>query len=303
MTDVFQNTDRMWFGTRERMQWIDTPNSGANVSPSGVLAEADLINGGAFVRNSVDSHKNYSFTWGDSADRRLASILRAYANGSYGRGLMYFLDPMYYETNLLPQRWADPSMSLDTEAPDLTGGLYLPTSAATSPNQNGLPVRSAFYQFPANANYDGLRDGDSLFIPIPPEAELLLWAFYTQTGSAFVKVRRGGNAPDTFNLTPTAASASSVTPTVLAGGPNGSYAELYVGTSVSGSAATLQIAGITARLRWPGSSGSLTDPFWYTGEGHSGCRFVGKPSIYNNDGIGGGHVSLSCELRETGSWA
>ena len=41
---------------------------------------------------------------------------------------------------------------------------------------------------------------------------------------------------------------------------------------------------------------------WYTGEGHSGCSFVGSPIVYNNTGVGGGQVSLSCELRETGAW-
>ena len=301
MTDVFQNTDQMWFGTRERMQWIDTPNKGANVSPTGMLAESDLINGGAFVRNSADAHKNYAFTWGDSADRRLASILRAYRNGSYGRGLIYFLDPMYYETNLLPQRWADPSMALDTEAPNLTGDRFVPSAAITAPNSNGLPVRSAFYSFPLNANYDGLRDGDSLFIPIPPGSELLLSAFYAQTGNAYIKVRRNGVVGETYNLTATGVGATVTAPTVLAGGATGAYAELYLGTATSGAASTLQIAGITARLRWPGSD-ALTDPFWYTGEGHSGCRFSGSPTVYNNDGIGGGHVSLSCELKETGSW-
>lgn len=302
MTDVFQNTDLMWFGTRERMQWIETPMSGANVSTSGTFAEADLVNGGAFVRNSRDAHKSYSFTWGNSADRRLSSLIRAYRNGSYGTGLIYFLDPMYYETNLLPQRWADPSMALETEAPNLTGDRFVPSAAITAPNSNGLPVRSAFYSFPLNANYDGLRDGDSLFIPIPPGAELLLSAYYAQTGNAYIKVRRNGVAGETYNLTASGVGATATAPTVLAGGATGGYAELYVGTATSGAASTLQIAGITARLRWPGSD-SLTDPFWYTGEGHSGCEFVGSPTVYNNDGINGGHVSLSCELRETGSWA
>lgn len=302
MSDVFQNVDQMWFGTRDFMQWIDTPNSGAQVSPSGTFAEADLINGGAYVRSSSDSHKTFGFSWGSSADRRLSSVIRAYRNGSYGRGLIYFLDPMYYETNLLPQRWADPSMALDVEAPNLTGDRFVPTSAITAANGNGLPVRSAFYSFPLDANYDGLRDGDSLFIPIPPGSELLLAAYYAQTGNAYIKVRQAGVVGSTFNLARMAASASVLNPTVLAGGPFGSYAELYLGTDTSGAASTLQIAGITARLRWPSSSADILDPFWYTGEGHSGCRFSADPQVYNNDGINGGHVSLSCQLTETGSW-
>lgn len=78
-------------------------------------------------------------------------------------------------------------------------------------------------------------------------------------------MRRNGVAGETYNLATTGVGAAVTSPTVLAGGATGAYAELYLGTATSGVASTLQIAGITARLRWPGS-GSLTDPFWYTGE-------------------------------------
>jgi hypothetical protein len=255
MADIYQNTDRMWFGTREKMGWIETPQSGANVSSSGMTAEVDLLSGGAYVRNSIDSHKNFSFSWGDSADTTLASALRAYANGTYGRGLIYFQDPMYFETNVLPQRWADPSMAVDFEAPDLTGGRFRPSSAVTAPNSHGLPVRSAFYSFPVNANLDGVRDGDALFIPVPDGMELVVGAYYTATGSARVKVRADGSASKITELPQTPVGDPTDMLTVIR---DAAYVELYLSTAVSGVASTLQIAGITARLR-PVGSGSLAE--------------------------------------------
>lgn len=295
----------MWFGTRDKMMWIETPQSGANVSTTGMTVDVGLVNGGAFVRNSVDSAKGYIFNWGDTADRNLASDILAYANGTYGRGRIQFVDPMYYEMNILASRWADPSMALDEEAPDLTGGRFQPSTSVTAPNGHGLPVRSAFYSFPANANVDGLRDGTSLFVPIPPGMELVIGAYYTATGSAAIKASLGGSS--SITIPQSVVGDATCMKTVVRGTP---FIELYVGTGVTGAACSLQVSGIIARLRTittdPASgpvSGEAGSGRWSVGQGHSGCNFVGKPQLFNNSGIGGGQVSLSCELRETGSWA
>jgi hypothetical protein len=301
MSNVFQNVDKMWFGTKEHMQWIDTPLTGANVSTSGNVANVDLINGGAHVRNSFDSNKNYNFTWGSSVDRRMSSIIRAYRNGSYGRGLIYFIDPMYYETNILPQRWADPSMSLNYEAPGIAGQSHQPSITYTQNNNNGLPVNSVSYTFKPNESYDGLKSGDSIWIPVPPGAELIIWAHYSSIGGASIKVREGGVADQTYDLIETPADETSPTPLVIDGGDDGSYAEMYISTNKATVQSVITVSAMTARIRWPGL-GEITEPYWYTGEGHSGCKFVGSPTVYNNSGIGGGQVSLSCELKEVGSW-
>lgn len=139
---IYDNEKQMWFGTEERMGWIECPLSGADVSPIGWNAEATMLNGGGFALNSWASHKRFAFGWGESATLGLASTIHSYADGSYGRGLLYFLDPMWYEVNVLPKHWADPSMALNAEAPTL---IYdnEPTSTPTSSNTNGLPVQTA----------------------------------------------------------------------------------------------------------------------------------------------------------------
>ena len=40
---------RMWFGTEDKMQWIDCPLQGADVSPLGWSAEGTLLNGGGYA--------------------------------------------------------------------------------------------------------------------------------------------------------------------------------------------------------------------------------------------------------------
>jgi hypothetical protein len=302
MSNVFQNVEKMWFGTKDNMQWIDTPLSGANVSTSGNYANLDLVNGGAHVRNSFDSHKNYNFTWGSSVDRKLASIIRAYRNGSYGRGLMYFIDPMYYETNILPQRWADPSMCINHEAQNIAGLVHKPSQSLTQSNNNGLPVYSAVYSFQSGVNYDGLDEGDALWIPIPPEAELVIWAYYSFVGNARIMVRDSGKDSNIEALYGNRAYTLEPVVTVVPGGVSGSSAELYLSNNASPENSRIEVSGITARIRFPGYSENI-EPFWYTGEGHSGCAFSSGPSVFNNSGVGGGQVSLSCELKEVGSWA
>lgn len=41
---------------------------------------------------------------------------------------------------------------------------------------------------------------------------------------------------------------------------------------------------------------------WYSGEGHSGCRFVGNPTVVNYNGVGGGQIGLSAIFTEVGAW-
>ena len=298
---VFDNVDKMWFGTKERMGWVETPQSGANVSPTGMTAEADLLNGGAYVRNSWGSHKNYEFSWGDAADRQLASLLHGYANGTYGRGLIYFQDPMFFETNILPRHWADPSMAVSYEAPDLTGGLIQPTYTPTPPNSHNLPANTAIYGFGNNVGYDGFVNGDAIYIPVPEGMDLIVGAYYTGTGGAKVVARKDGATE--YVLTEHAVGDPTNMTTIVRGA---GYVEIALRDGAGG---TLVIAGITARLRVASTSdllipvgGELGDGTWYSGEGNTGCRFVGKPTLYSNTGIGGGQVGLACTLREVGAW-
>ena len=42
---------------------------------------------------------------------------------------------------------------------------------------------------------------------------------------------------------------------------------------------------------------------WQPGMGHSGCRFIGKPTYIANTGVNGGQVSYSASFREVGMWS
>lgn len=289
--DLYDNSpvDRMWFGTEERMTWIETPQTGADVSSIGQTANEVLLNGGGTVRNSWDSHKVYQYSWGDGASPSLVSLLQAYRNGSYGRGLLYFHDPMYYSTNLLPKRWADPSMAVNEEAESLVPDVT-PTASPQVATDNMYPSQAANYSLPGN--FDSQADGSELFLPIPPGFTLAFGSVHSGAGQMYYRTPSGRTT-----VTGLALNAPTVTNVTISGVPwvrLGFFNSLPVPRSIT-------LGGMTARLARSVTSDLSAGP-WFSGEGHSGCRFQGNPTVVNYNGVGGGQIGLSAVLQEVGAW-
>lgn len=288
---LFNNDAFMWFGTEQRMGWIITPETGANVSASGLFTQAGLQNGGAAVRHSWDSAQSYSFSWGESESKAMVTLMQAYRNGSYGRGLIYFLDPLHFDTNLLPKRWADPSMAVNYEAEPLVRDVF-PTAVASSGAANGYPLNSASYQLPAN--YNAETAGTELFIPIPEGHTLLLGAAYSGAGQIYARTSTGANI--TLPQLPT---SGPVATTVI----NAQWVRLGI-RNPNAAVANIVISGMTARVGTvsEASTGDLGLGPWRSGNGHSGCRFVADPQVVNYNGIDGGQFGLTANFQEVGAW-
>jgi len=94
---------RIWFGNRRRMQWVKAWRE----SPAqGRLAYSEItqfVNGGAGLNASLDGAGDFTFQWNAASPDDLAFV-HAYAQGRYGRELVYWTDPMYAHRNLLPAR-------------------------------------------------------------------------------------------------------------------------------------------------------------------------------------------------------
>ena len=325
---AYQDRNRLWFGTSAGgMDWFPTPLSGAEMSPEGWSNGGTLLNGGGYQQNSFGSHKTYTFEWPASSSREAAARMKAYADGTYGRGLIYFTDPLIYDKNVLPAQWADPSMVLDYEGASHVYGVD-PAGVATSGwKPNRLPVRSARYDLASVASgFRGVED--SVFIPIPRGYSLILGAVYTATGTGgvFVSWQNGNGAIQSAQrLTTVSVSESeSFAPDVAV---NGEGVWLWVGKTAAG-AATVTLTAMMARLvkteDLNNFSGVYGDGFygefvygmgtlpyrvtrlfkgpWEPGMGHSGCRFIGKPTYIANTGVNGGQVSFAASFREVGMW-
>lgn len=295
--------NKLWFGTLDRMEWMPTPNRGTDVSSQGWSAGGSLLSGGAYQLNSYSSAKNFIFEWPNSSSREAAQRMKSYADGSYGRGLIYFIDPLTYNTNLFPALWADPSMAISSEAPTLVPGVSPSAVPSSGPVEWGLPVVSAFYDLSSIGTTDPatLDDSNSVFIPIPDGYRLAVGAFYSYTGTARVhysRIARGGSSSGSEVI---ASSDSSLLTTSVDLAPGEIGIRVWVGKTASGPA-TITVTSMMACL-FPLDRPHAKEPTqWIGGQGHSGCRFGGTPTYINNTGVNGGQVSYAASFREVGSW-
>lgn len=314
------------------MQFFATPLLGADSSPSAWGADGTLLNGGGWALNSWGSHKRYNYEWPASSSREVAQKMKSYRDGTYGRGLLYFLEPTIFTTNVLPAHWADPSMSIDNEAPSLVYGVD-PTPVATSGGANlGLPITSARYDLSSVTPQSVPTPDSSVFIPIPEGHTLFLGAFYSSTGTGGVfatPVNGNGTLGTAVKLTEKSNTDANVVTDRFSGDLRG--VRLWVGRS-DATASTVTITAMAGRIietskvptppapegfgygEGPYGSGPYggsvpvprTGTFfsgpWIGGQGHSGCRFLGTPTYVTNSPIEGGRIGFAATFVEVGSW-
>ena len=287
---------RMWFGTEDKMQWIDCPLQGADVSPLGWSAEGTLLNGGGYAKHSWASHRNYVFEWRQSSARRMAQIMHNYRDGVYGRGLIHFVDPLTYDFNILPKQWAYPALMAGEANNPFLRGTALGT-VATPTNTFNLPIRGAVVSL---GSLTGFRSADSVFIPRPEGHTIHVWAHYGITGQATAGVYVIPVDDLGVNGTPVRVAPSSLT-----GSPVGVKYSTGRGIRLcvmktNATTATVNLYGTTARVTPTTANQTLTE--WLGGQGNSGCRFVGSPTYIENTGVNGGQISYAASFKEVGDW-
>lgn len=303
------NTRRcFWFGTEDRAGFFATPLKGADSSPAAWGVDGTLINGGGYSFNSFGSHKRYVYEWPQSSSPEDAQKLKSYFDGTNGRGLIYFLEPGIYRTNVLPAHWADPSMSLNNEAPSLVYGIE-PIALATSGGEGlGLPVVSAQYNLSSTPSQTLPTPDTSVFLPVPTGHTLLLGAMYSASGTAGVfatPVNSNGTMGTSVRLTEMSNSGMDVVTDRFDGDIKG--VRLWIARSDS-TASSITLAALcgrlieTADLDNPVKEAKILAGPWIGGQGHSGCRFLGPPSYVNNGPVQGGRVGFAASFVEVGSW-
>lgn len=295
----------MWFGTQDYSQWIPTPQSGADVSPSAWGASGTFLNGQGYAVNSRSSHKRFNFSWGTTNARETAQLVKSYFDGSFGTGKIYFVDPLTYTTNILPARWASPSITCDFEGPSLVPGVN-PTRVSTStPETLRLPVSVAAYDLTGEAPVTSSLSKVSqqgLFIPVPDGFQLNLGAFYVYTGGSGVWVTpcaRGGQATGPLRrLSPLTGTESDLFPDTYTKAPGEIGVYLWFGNEGTSSNSHLYVLALQARLNLIGTP--LTGGrMWVGGQGNEGTRFVGPPTYINNNGRNGGQIEFSATFTES----
>lgn len=321
----YSNRNEFWLGTEQRASFFRTPLRNADNSPQSFSDGGTLINGGGWQRDSWGSHKLYQYEWGPSSPYTDAQKLKSYADGTYGRGLIYFHDPLTYDKNVLPARWADPGMALGYEGSGLVYGVEPTATPTVGGVANNYPVTSAVYDL-TNITPGWRGREDALFIPIPEGYSLFLGGAYsyTGTGGVFYRTSNAGVLGSISRLAPITPDGP-VASLQVDSSATVSGIWLYVGKETTG-AASVTLTGLLARLIktskivYTGLGYGL-DPYgetpygaysaatqkiiagpWTGGMGHSGCRFVGKPTFESTGPFKGGQAGFAATLREVGSF-
>lgn len=320
----YASRDTMWFDVEDGWKgWFKTPARGADSSPQSWNAQGILLSGGGYALNSWGSHKQYQYEWGASSTRQQAQFMKSLSDGTYGRGLIHFIEPTLYDQNILPARVADPSMAVEDEGASLVYG-YTPTGVQTSNwQQNLLPLTSAYYNLlGVETGYRGASD--ALYVPIPEGYTLYLGAFYSATGSGGIFIREvydNGVEGADIRLTNLSNSSLTVTADDFSGlrgvriwlGKTSSGVASVTATALIGRLIKTDILGGVGEGYGQDAYGQeayggsflpdwITAGPWVGGMGHSGCRFVGKPTFVSNTGVNGGQVGFAATFKEVGSW-
>lgn len=272
----------MYFGTKERMTWVKCPAIDANISRAGWSTEGTFLNGGAYTRKSVTSHKRYEFAWNLASQEEIYEVVD-YASGLYGTGLIYFLDPFAINTNVLPAWWAAPRMQAEDAPPLVQDANSRPTLVATATNSYRYPTQSAVFT---------LADGDtmdSVYIPVPEGYEFHFGAHGSASGSAELRLTTDENV--VTSVAPMAVNTATRTDTVI-----GSTTGVTVSAWGIGN---LTIAGMIGQVLPAGSV--VPQGNFISGRGHSGCEFVGEPAI-NGYSSAMDKIGATAVLLETGGW-
>lgn len=295
---------KMWFGTVEYSDWIDSPLSGAESTPGGWSDGGVYLGGDGFAYNSWNTHKNYTYAWPSSSSREMAQLMQSYRSGTYGRGKLYWVEPTTYDTNVLAAKWADPSITLDYEGPSLVPGVTASAVQTSSSARNKLPIRSAYYNLLNSSAYsEALMQNDqySVFIPIPDGMQLNVGAFYSASSASagvyVAEVLSGGTISSSTRLAPLENDAPNLFGNVFQKQQGQAGVRLFIAKTAAG-AHSVTISAIHARLS---PSGVVPDgpDFWLGGQGHSGARFTGTPMYITNNGVGGGQIEYAASFRES----
>jgi len=283
----------IWFGTRGYETWVKAPMAGGDHSRVGFSGGIPYLNGGAGVVASQSAHREYAWTWSNGTTRDELRAIIDFAEGVYdsqdGINLIYFIDQMTYDTNVLPQHWATPSLGANDGMPLLLD--VDPNLADTPANELRYPARGAVYTVGT--------ERQELYIPIPPGYVAWVGVHGSATGAAAVEVTpvRGYASGAPFNAT--LLGVTDQTRVVDQVAASDSVSGLTLTLSVTASD-VLTIYGLIVQVLPAGAMPKRGG--FISGQGHSGCQFAQHPTETPYSSLGAGAVGATAKLVETGAW-
>lgn len=277
----------MWMGPRGYEQWVPMPAISPGYTRSSWGSTSSLLNGGATIRQSKTAHNVYAFEWNNGRRDDIAPV-RDMAEGLWDTGpgptLIYFIDPVEADRNLMPAHWAAPAVTAE-DGPSLLRGNR-PTAALLAASGWGLPARAAVFGAGGQQR--------SVYVPIPPGFRAHFG--WVGSGAGQVLLRQA---------TATGANGTQ-TPAPLGDGGAWTNASVDRASDVIGVEVALAGTGaVTVRAMTlqvlPIGRSPRTNVRWWAGRGHSGCQFQEKAGLVPLS-VPLDLEAASATLEETGAW-
>jgi hypothetical protein len=283
----------VYFGNKDKQLWIKAPKTGLKAANSGKVVQNDYLSGRSSIKRSQASKRTYDPSWlgyQNSEDGTSIYVLKDFADGLYGDGPFYFIDPYAIDQNVLPPHWAAPMLT-QRDWPSLSSDFSATFVQEAAPNN--YPMRYASYE--TTENYESTV---KLTIIIPQDYSLNFgWhgpAAGSSTGLRVVPYLRANGEADTA-LNPTKIATTTTTRTNLkVKGDTYSYVEIFIGTT---DASTVNITGMIAQIL-PETASAAQGGF-ISGRGTTSIEFGQIPEIeYYSAAIGNGLIGLSASWVE-----
>jgi hypothetical protein len=290
---------KVYFGNATKQVWINAPQTGMAAGSQSYVSESQLLNGRAFVKRSRGSHRRFNATWlGSMNSSELENSLQAikdFADGVYGDGPFYWIDPFAANQNILPPHWATPGL-MQNDLPqiwDVAPFEYV----ATPSNTLNYPATSVRY---VSAETDAVVGTKKLRLIIPEGYSLFFgWHGTRETGTnASIRIdrflRSTGDA-EALDTTPLAVTSSNRTNAIV-NGTIYSHVEIYL-YNPDGAGYDFTVSGMIAQIL-PSTSFPEQGSF-VSGRGTTGLEFGGSVNIeYYSSNINDGQIGMSTDWVE-----
>jgi hypothetical protein len=219
--------------------------------------------------------------------------IKDFADGLYGEGPFYWLDPYAIDTNLFPPNWAAPMLSgEDWGALSTVGAASKVTTAA---NTNDYPYKSLRLTFGA-----AIAESTNQFRIIIPENFKLHFGWHgVQTSGGATIVLRGydrdtGASTDVASV-PLAVTSKIRTNTQMSGDTY-SHVDIFV-KNPSASASVIDIAGMILQIL--PETDSVEQGGFISGRGTTSLEFAKTPEMeYYSAKINGGQIGITAAFVE-----
>ena len=289
---------KVYFGNAAKQAWINAPQTGLQAPSVGFSSTEQLLSGRAYVKRSGASHRTFSPSWvGSLNDETLENSLQTvkdFADGLYGTGPFYWVDPYAAQTNLMPPNWAAPMLS-QNDWPGIA--TFEPTEYLnTLTNVLNYPMKSAHFEYPAEPIASGLK---KLRLIIPAGNSLFFgWHGSIASGDGTVYVdrhKRTDDSVETLLTVPLSVTSSNRTNNIISGDVY-SMVDIYI-SKTDAEVCDITIGGIIAQIM-PSTSFPTTGSF-ASGRGTTGIEFAsGVQMEYYSSAVNNGQIGMSAEWIE-----